>query len=219
MSDVELVRKSLGGTVNDVVLAVCAGALRAYLVGRGDDPNAALVASVPMSQRRPEQAGKTGNAVSALLVPLATELDDPRQRYDRIVAHTRTAKEREAQLRSGELLSEWVTLLGPVLSDGLGWLGSRVGRVLAAGQRQLAANVIISNIPGPPLRVYAAGLPLTAAFPLGPIHDGVPLNITVLSYGDSLHVGLLACPGAVPDIDRLARYFPDALNDLCAQCD
>ena len=218
MDDIAQVRKSLGGTINDVVLAMCAGALRLYLEWRGDGGDAPLVAFLPMSLRTPEHTGRTGNVVSAMLVPLATEVDDPRARYDIIVAKTRAAKGREAQLRTGELVSEWVTLLGPVVGQGLGRLGSGAMRAMASGKRQLPVNVIISNIPGPPIRMYAAGLPMTAVFPMGPILDGVPLNITVLSYHDALHVGVVACPGAVPGVDRLPLYLREAIDELLAIC-
>jgi diacylglycerol O-acyltransferase / wax synthase len=218
MDDLAQVRKSLGGTINDVVLAMCAGALRLYLGWRGDGGDAPLVAFVPVSLRQPEHTGRTGNVVSAMLVPLATEVDDPRARYDLIVATTRAAKRREAQLRTGELLSEWLSLLGPVVGRGLGRLGSGAMRAAATGQGQLPVNVIISNIPGPPIAMYAAGLPMTAVFPMGPIVDGVPLNITVLSYHDALHVGLVACPRAVPGVDRFTQYLPEAIDELLAMC-
>jgi diacylglycerol O-acyltransferase / wax synthase len=218
MDDIAQVRKSLGGTVNDVVLATCAGALRSYLAGRGGGADAALAALVPVSLRSAEHAGKAGNVVSAMLVPLVTEVDDPRTRYDRIVANARAAKRREAQLRAGELVSEWVKLLGPAVGNPLGYLGSRTTRALAIAKRQLPINVIISNIPGPPLQMYAAGLPMTGVFPMGPIIDGVPLNITVLSYHDTLHVGLVACPRAVPHVDRFTGYFHQAMDELLGIC-
>jgi diacylglycerol O-acyltransferase / wax synthase len=218
MDDIELVRKLLGGTVNDVVLTVCGTAVKAYLARRGDVPSTPLVAAVPVSLRTEEHAGTTGNVASIMTVSLATDIDEPWVRYGVIRANARASKGREAQLRAGELVSQWLELTRPALGSRLGRYLSTAARALVGSNHSPPCNVVISNIPGPPVTVYMAGMETTAIHPLGPIIDGVPLNITVLSYSDMLHVGIVSCPRTVPDVDELPGLLRAALDELVASC-
>jgi diacylglycerol O-acyltransferase / wax synthase len=218
MDDIERVRKMLGGTVNDVVLTVCGAALKAYLARHGDVPSSPLVAAVPVSLRTDEHAGITGNVASIMMVPLATDIDEPRARYGVISANTRAAKQREAQLRAGELASQWLALIGSALGTRLGRYLSTAARAFVDTNHALPCNVVISNIPGPPFTMYAAGMEMTAVYAVGPILDGVPLNITVISYRDTLHVGLMSCPRTVPQVDAFPGLLRATLDELVASC-
>jgi len=213
MDDLRQVKKSLGGTFNDVVLAVCGGAVRDYLLDRDDVLDGALVAGVPVSLRTGDDEPAAGNLLSAMLVNLATDIDDPRERYAAIAANTVAAKRHERHTRPGELTSDALSLIRPLVGRQIGRLAARLS---ATGRLALPCNVLVSNIPGPPFRMYADGMAMAAAYPLGPIIDAVPLNITVLSYCDELQIGLLACPRIVPDLDELGIRLQASLDELVA---
>ena len=154
MDDLKCVQKSLGGTVNDVVLAVAGGALRTYLAAHDETPDAPLVAAVPVSLRSNDHLPTGGNQVSMMFVPLATDVDDARERYEAITAASRAAKRKESDLRPGEITSTMLSLVRPIAGNGLGRVASRF---MATGRPTVPCNVIISNIPGPPFTMYAGG--------------------------------------------------------------
>ena len=206
------VRKELGGTLNDVVLAVCAGALRAYL-GPDDLPREPLVAAVPVSLRAAEGDGGRGNRVSMMLVPLATDVDDLRDRLAAISASSQQAKGENARLPAVSLVSDLLGTIAPSLGARAGGV---LGRALGRGWPPLPCNVIVSNVPGPPFTTFMRGMEVASIHPLGPIIDGVPLNITVLSHRNRLEVGVTACPVAVPGYERLPDLLRQALDELVA---
>lgn len=215
MDDLGRVKKSLGGTLNDVVLAVVGGGLHDLLRERGDQLDAPLVAGVPVSLRDGDESDPTGNLVSAMLVSLATDEPDVESRYRTIVANTVAAKRREEQTQPSALVSDVLSLVRPMYARPIGRLAARA---LAKGLLPPVCNVIVSNIAGPPMTMYASGMAMTAAYPLGPVTDGMPLNITVLSYRDELQIGLLACPRALPDLQELPGHLDAALDALVACC-
>jgi WS/DGAT/MGAT family acyltransferase len=210
LDDIQTIRQAFGGTVNDVVLAGVAGGLRRLLSERGESLDEPLVAMVPMSTRTSADAGVLGNKVHAMLVSLATTVSDPVERLRVISSGTRLAKE-QARVLSEDLLREWAQLAVPALS-------SRVARL--AGNLRLfdyvpaAFNVLVSNIPGPDMPLWCAGSRLVALYPVGPLAEGVGLNITVVSYSGTLYVGILGCRGLVPEVDRVAHHLSDALGEL-----
>ena len=193
-----------------MVLACVAGALRRFLGDRGEVLDDPLVAMVPMSTRTAADAGVLGNKVHAMLVSLATTVADPAERLRVISSGTRLAKD-QSRVLSEDLLREWAELAVPALS-------SRVARL--AGNLRLfnhvpaAFNVLVSNIPGPDMPLWCAGTRLVALYPVGPLADGVGLNVTVVSYTGTLYVGILGCRGLVPEVDRVAQHFSDALGEL-----
>jgi diacylglycerol O-acyltransferase len=210
LDDVQTIRDAFGGTVNDVLLAGVGGSLRRLLSERGEVLDEPLVAMVPMSTRSSADAGVLGNKVHAMLVSLATTVADPVERLRVISSGTRLAKE-QAQVLSEDLLREWAQLAVPALS-------SRVARL--AGNLRLfdhvpaLFNVLVSNIPGPDIPVWCAGARLVALYPVGPLADGVGLNITVISYTGTLYVGVLGCRGLVPEVDHVAHHLSDSLGEL-----
>jgi WS/DGAT/MGAT family acyltransferase len=210
LDEVQTVRQAFGGTVNDVVLCAVAGALRRLLAERGEVLDDALVAMVPMSTRTPADAGVLGNKVHAMLVSLATTVDDPVERLGVISSGTQLAKD-QARVLSEDLLREWAHLAVPALS-------SRVARL--AGSLRLfdhvpaLFNVLVSNIPGPDVPLWLAGAKLVALYPVGPLAEGVGLNITVFSYTGTMYVGLLGCRALIPEVDHLAHHVADSFGEL-----
>lgn len=210
LSDVKAVKNAAGVTVNDVVLALCAGTLRAYLDDRGEEIDAPLVAMVPMSVRTGDEQGSYGNRVSQLLCSLATDIDDPVKRLQAIHDGTHEAKEQHNAI-GADILTDWAEFMAPALAGRAARLYSRT-RI--ADRHRPLFNVTISNVPGPPFPLYSAGAKMLANYPMGPIFDGGGLNITVMSYLDNLDFGLVACSDLIPDVAVIADGLQDALIEL-----
>ncbi|MCB1016309.1 MAG: wax ester/triacylglycerol synthase family O-acyltransferase [Acidimicrobiales bacterium] len=209
LSEVKAVKNTFGVTVNDVVLALCGGALRRYFDGRGEVLDGPLVAMVPVSVRTKDQEGTLGNRVSSMLATLATDRDDPVERLHAIHEAMATGKERHAV--GADALQDWAEFAAPAL---LGRAARLYSGMRVAGMHRPAFNVTISNVPGPPFPLYSAGARLVANYPVGPIFDGAGLNMTVMSYQDSMDFGLLACPDVLADVWSLADGLADALAEL-----
>jgi WS/DGAT/MGAT family acyltransferase len=202
---IKAVGKAAGGTVNDVVLAVCSGALRRYLLERDALPKHTLIAAVPMAMQQQEGA-RAGNAVSCLIARLGTDLADVRKRFETI---TRTSAAGKAQLKdmTQTAAMHFATLLSlPVLMESL----------LPGVERMLGpqANLIISNVPGSRERLYFHGAEMVAHYPVSQVSHGMALNITVVSYAGGLFFGFVACPDALPSVQRLAVHMEPALAEL-----
>jgi WS/DGAT/MGAT family acyltransferase len=210
LDDVKMIKNALGGTVNDVVLALCAGALRTYLQGRDELPAESLVAMVPISVRTEDQKGAMGNQVSQMLVSLATSVDDPVERLHTISAGTEGAKEQEKAI-GAETLMNWAEFAAPAVAARAARLYSNMK--LADRHRPLF-NVTISNVPGPNFPLYSAGSRMVAMYPMGPIADGGGLNITVMSYMGTMFFGLVACRDTVPAVWDIAAGLQSAVDEL-----
>jgi len=211
LDEVKIVKNALGGTVNDVVLALCAGALRNHLLGKGVLPDKGLVAMVPISVRSDDEKGAMGNRVSSMLTGLATDLEDPVERLHLISAGTRQAKEQDKAI-GADTLMDWTEFAAPALAARAARLYSRTK--VADRLRRPLFNVTISNVPGPPFPLYCAGSRMVALYPMGPIADGVALNMTVMSYMGSMYFGLVAGRDAVPDVWDLAHGINQSLDEL-----
>jgi WS/DGAT/MGAT family acyltransferase len=210
LDEAKMVKNALGGTVNDVVLALCAGALRSYLLGKAVLPEKGLVAMVPISVRSDDEQGAMGNRVSSMLVSLATDLDDPLERLRVISAGTRQAKEQDKAI-GADTLMDWTEFAAPALAARAARLYSRTK---VADRLRPLFNVTISNVPGPPFPLYCAGARMVALYPMGPIADGLALNMTVMSYMGSMYFGLVAGRDAVPDVWDLAHGITQSLDEL-----
>jgi len=210
LDEIRTVRRVFGGTVNDVVLAAVAGALRRLLAERGERLEEPVVAMVPMSRRAEADRGMLGNKVSAMLVSLATQIADPVERFTTIAAGTRLAKD-QARVLSEELIQGWAQLAFPALS-------SRIARL--AGNLRLfdhlppLFNVLVSNVAGPDFALWCAGARLVALYPVGPIIEGVGLNVTVASYEATLYVGILGCRELVPEVAHFGELLTDSFTEL-----
>jgi WS/DGAT/MGAT family acyltransferase len=198
------IAKARGGTLNDVVLAVCAAALRRFLGEQDELPEAPLTAMIPVNIRPKDDPGG-GNAVGAILVSLATHLSDPVERLRAIVASTTRAKEQLQGMSREAILQYSALLMAPLL------LANVPG---SAGRLRPAFNIVVSNVPGPDTPLYFRGWRLDAAYPLSIPFNGYALNITVESYAGTLGLGFIGCRDAVPHLQRLAVYTGEALAEL-----
>jgi len=210
LDEVQSVKHAFGVTVNDVVLAMCSGALRHHLAALDEQPKASVVAIVPLSVRAEQERGTLGNRLSFMCISLASAFDDPVQRLRAIAHATQAAKAQEHAARLDVVGSAWVEAAVPALVAPAVRLASRFGVV----DRVRPGNLIVSNVVGPPFPLYFAGARLVAAYPIGPITDGIGLNITVQSYLGSLYFGLMASPNTVLSVWNLAHGLTDALHEL-----
>jgi diacylglycerol O-acyltransferase len=211
LDDIKLVKNALGGTVNDVVLAVSAGALRNWLSDNDDLPEEDLVGMVPISVRTEDEKGAMGNRVSGMFVRLVTSIDDPVERLNAVKEATKDAKEQDRAI-GAETLTNWTEFAAPAVAARAARLASSL-RVWDRLRRPLY-NVTISNVPGPNFPLYSAGARMVGIWPMGPISDGAGVNITVMSYMGSVNFGILSCPEIARDLEALAGYIPQALEDL-----
>jgi WS/DGAT/MGAT family acyltransferase len=196
--------RASGGTLNDLVLALCGAALRRYLLEQGALPREPLVAMLPVAVRSADDQGG-GNAVGAILASLATDVEDPRKRLDAIVASTTQAKRRLSGLSKQAVIQLSALTMAPT---GLQAVTGTLGRV------RPQFNVVISNVPGPPHSLYFRGAYLEAVYPLSiPIH-GQALNITCTSYDGKLCFGFTGCRDSLPSLQNLAVYTGEALAEL-----
>lgn len=211
LTDAKLVAKATGTKINDVVMAVCAGALRPYLAEKKKLPKKPLIAFVPISLRAADDA-ESGNQVFGMLCPITTQIADP---VERLLSIQKTASDSKTLAGTVKDVSpKDFTLLGaPVLFPGLAQL---YGKSRLADLMPSTTNLTISNVPGPPLTVFCAGAKVLAMYPVSiPVH-GIALNITVQSYLDKLDFGITADRKAVPDADHLADLLVASMAELKA---
>jgi diacylglycerol O-acyltransferase len=188
LQTIKAVKNELGVTVNDVIVALCASMLRAWLQERDELPEEPLAAMVPVSVRTEEEAGTFGNRVSAMFVPIPTNEPDPRRRIERTHEVLAVAKERN-NATPAELMQDATRFVPPALMGA----ASRVTMgLLARAPVAPVANLVISNVPGPREPLYLGGARMLAYYPVSTITDGVGLNITVISYLDHIDVGIIA---------------------------
>jgi diacylglycerol O-acyltransferase / wax synthase len=187
LQTVKAVKNELGVTVNDVIVALCASMLRAWLQERGELPDEPLVAMVPVSVRTEKEAGTFGNRVSAMFVPIPTNEPDPRRRIEQTHEVLAVAKARH-NATPAELMQDATQFVPPALMSA----ASRVTMgLLARAPVPPVLNLVISNVPGPREPLYLAGARMLAYYPVSTITDGVGLNITVISYLDHIDVGII----------------------------
>jgi diacylglycerol O-acyltransferase / wax synthase len=199
------VGKSLGGTVNDVVLAMCAGALRRYLMELDGLPEDPLVAMVPVSLRSPDDDEDSGNAVGLILCNLGTNVADPLDRFELIHRSTETGKMRLQGLNQAAIL-----LLGAMSMAPLG--AGALYRLTPL--RKPPFNLVISNVPGPRQPLYWNGAELVGSYPASIPLDGQALNITCTSWADRIGFGLTGCRRSVPSLQRLLEHLETSLQEL-----
>lgn len=210
LEDLKAVRRRFSCTVNDVVLAICAGALRSYLHDRSELPDDPIVALVPRSVRSDEAMGAHGNRVSAVLTSLATDIEDPVERLAAVTEAMGRAKAQEEMVGS-TMVQELSELAVPAVIAGAARL---VSLVRAFDRLRPAFNVTISNVAGPTFPLFLAGSPVVGLYPLGPVGEGVGLNITVISYCGTLYIGLNACRETMPEPAELSRRIGQSLDEL-----
>jgi WS/DGAT/MGAT family acyltransferase len=209
LPDAKRVKDAFGAKLNDVVLAVCAGALRSYLDARGELPDAPLVASVPINVRGTGSAA-SGNQISSMLAELATDVADPVRRLRRIQASTAASKVMHEALGARSIMALADAPPPMLLSLALRFYA----RNQLVRRHPPLFNVLISNVPGPQSALYSIGAEVKAFYPMGICADGMGLFIGLMSYRDQLDFGVLACRELVPDPWRIADGLERALAEL-----
>ena len=193
-----------GGTLNDVVLAICAGALRRFLLERDSLPEKSLTAGIPVSVRPKDDEGH-GNAISFIVATLATDIADPAERFRAIRDSVSHAKAHVQALPRAAMMQYTVLLMAPTIVTLLTGIGGRTRPMF---------NITISNVPGPEKPLYFRGAELTAIYPASIVTHGQALNITCQSYAGSMNFGFTGCHSSVPSLQKLAVYATDALEEL-----
>jgi WS/DGAT/MGAT family acyltransferase len=210
LADVKAVKDAYGATVNDVVVAMCAGAVRRWLVEHDDLPDEPLVAQIPVSVRTNEQIGTYGNRILIMAAPLATNEADP-------VVRLQTSREAMLDLKArhkalpAELLQDVNHFIPPAVFARAAQVTFRLA-TSSAGRPNW--NLVISNVPGPQFPLYMAGARLKANFPVSVITDGMGLNITVMSYDGTMDFGIVADRAQMPDLWRLVGWLREELAVL-----
>jgi len=178
-------------TLNDVVLAMCSGALRAYLSNQNALPAKPLIAMVPISLRK--EGDDSGNAIAFILANLATNLSDPLERITAIRHSVQNSKDRMSRMTPGEILNY----------TGIVFSLAGLNLITGIAPKIQAFNIVISNVPGPKETLYLNGAALDALYPVSIVMDGQATNITLTSYHDKLEVGIVACRKTLPSIQSL----------------
>ncbi len=209
MKDVRALKELHGVKVNDVVMALMAGALRSYLLGRSELPEAPLVSAVPVSTRADGNTAMD-NQISSMFVSLATDIEDPVQRLRAISSSALSAKDMHKAVRARQIQS-----IGEVAAPVI--ISTAIRAVYASNlmtRMPMRVNTLISNVPGPPFPIYACGARVLGIYPSSIILEGMGVNATVFSYLDRVDFGIHVDPDLVPDPWAIAESVPDALAEL-----
>ncbi len=205
---VKALKNELGIKVNDVVVALVAGGVRDWMLEQGELPDDPLVALVPVSVRSEEEMGTFGNKVTGMILPIPTDVADPRKRLMRAHEVLMSAKDQNKGLPAS-LMTDVSNFLPPAIF-------SRASRIAleVSGRFRPALNLIISNVPGPPVPLYCAGGQMVAHHPVSVITHGVGLNVTVMSYRDKLDFGIVVDHDMVDDAWPLMDAMRKSLDEM-----
>jgi diacylglycerol O-acyltransferase / wax synthase len=208
LGEVKSLKNHYGVTVNDVIVSLCAGAVRRWLIDHRELPDTPLVAQIPVSVRSDAQRGSFGNRIGMMSVPFMTNEADPVRRLELTHDALKTAKERHRALPAA-LLQDAAQFIPPAVFA----RASRVSFSLAATRRPIW-NLVVSNVPGPQEPLYLAGARVMTHYPVSVITDGMGLNITVMSYCGRLDIGIVADREQMRDVWKLIDWLRDALAEL-----
>ncbi len=198
--------EATGTTINDVVMAMCATALRRYLLDQGELPAKPLIAMVPVNLRRDNSEG--GNQVGILLASLFTHLDDPAERLMGIHEDVKRQKERYRAMSAEEVINYTALTLAPAAFQLL----------TGMAPKWQTFNVVISNVPGPKETLYWNGARLEGMYPVSIAMDRLGLNMTLATYGDQVEFGLTGCRRTLPSLQRMLAHLETGLVELERAC-
>jgi diacylglycerol O-acyltransferase / wax synthase len=202
---IKSIKQAAGVTVNDVILAMCSGALRYYLLDEHALPDTPLIAMVPVSLRTAEEADAGGNMVGSILCNLATDVEDPAKRLETISESMRGNKKVFSELPRLQAFALSAFLMAPL------GLAAVPGFVSSAPP---PFNIVISNVPGPTEPMYWGGARLDGNYPLSIALDGQALNITLTNDAGNIDFGLVGCRRSIPHLQRLLGHLESSLKDL-----
>ncbi len=212
LDDIKQIKHAFGVTVNDVVLAACTLAVCRYLEADDDLPVEPMLCAVPISMKTAAEKQEFSNKVATMTVKLPTDIVDAERLLETIHEETEAAK-REFFAVEGDLLMGWLDLAWPAAMA----VGAQAfSKLKLANLLPSIANLVVSNMAGPPIPLYMAGARVEAIYPMGPIGEGIGLNVTVLSNMDRVDVGLLACRETLPSLWDIGEGFENAVADLKA---
>lgn len=203
MERARAISKAAGTTVNDVCLAVLGGALRRYLDEQGALPDKTLYASVPIGL--PHLNDKPGNRVVGFVCPMGTHLSNPAERLSYINATTSDTKAKMASLPNEALNQYSVIGIGPMMLGQMTGLSQKLPPMF---------NVTVSNVIAAKKPLYFRGSQMEAIYPVSLLFDGHTLNVTIVGYADRILFGIVGCRDTIPNLQRIAVYVRDALDDL-----
>lgn len=202
--------KLTGCTINDIILAICSGALRRYLLEKKKLPKKPLVAMVPISTRMGKEDKSQGNHIAQMLVQLATDIEDPIERLQTIIDNTIQGKTYHKAL-GAKTISE----LASTIPFGLANQAARVyNRYNLSQLHNPLFNVTITNVPGPPFPLYVNGHKVLSLMGSAPVIDGMGLIIAIISYNGQITISSTSCENSMPDIDLFSRYVRESANEL-----
>lgn len=204
LKQMKAVAKAADCSLNDIVLAISATALRRFLIDVNGLPSKPLTAGLPVNIRPADDQG-TGNAISFIMASLATDIADPKKRLEAIKNSTHSAKEHLQKLPKDALMQYTAMIMAPFMLQLVSGMGGRMKSVF---------NLTISNVPGPTETLYYHGAKLEASYPISLIPHGQALNITCLSYADTLNFGFTGCRDSLPSMQNIAVYTGEALQEL-----
>jgi WS/DGAT/MGAT family acyltransferase len=193
--------------VNDVILEVCDSALRRYLSERGEAIEEPLIAQVPIALEQ-AQANQVGNQITIALLELATTEPDPSLRLQEISNNATTVKQKFSKVTPST--AQTYTVFWQTIAEVFNMVG-------LTGRARPLGNVLVSNLPGPKKRLYLRGAPVIGIYPISAIPPGMTLNITIYTYANMMHFGMIAGREAIPDLERLAEYIEAGLRELEAK--
>lgn len=211
LSDMKLVKNTFGVKLNDVYVAMVAGALRSYLEAREELPDESLVASIPVNAR-PDDSEGTGNMISGMVATLATDVDDPVERLMAIHESTMASKEMQ-QAMGAEMMMSLADTPPPAMMA----LAARFyGKTQLVKRLPPMFNVVVSNVPGPREPLYNQGAPIKAFHSMGIVYDGAGLFIGAMSYMDQMDIGILGSAAMLDEPFELADALAAELDLLVA---
>ncbi len=210
LARVKQLKKIMETTLNDVILAICSGALRRYFLEKGKLPHKPLVAMVPISTRQKTDKSGDGNKLSSMLIQLATNIEDPIERLEAIYENTIRGKTYQNAVGAKALSN-----MAEVVPFGIANQAARLySRFQVAEMHNPVMNLTITNVPGPQMPLYLSGHKLQSIMGMAPIIDGMGLIIAIFSYNGQLTVSATSDAKSMPDLDDFVRYIRESANEL-----